>query len=234
MYALQSAGYIPVSDWFESFLRSIRRKHKLDGRRLGILTKVMTITDIDRIFFDGCSSSRSRDMYFVAPNNSSRCGYSILTPQCDGEKGAHEESCVAPTRKRATPYQNVQNVLQQRTDRPRTVRRLGCQPQFLQKSENADEEHHMTFSEDRRSGSVPSEEPPLVCPNTLDEMLQIVSNVRQSRMGISRDHQVQAARTYVVAEQSDESGGSMFPSIPASTLSMIPRQHRTQITLVSF
>ena len=94
-------------------------------------------------------------------------------------------------------------------------------------SENADEEHHITFSEDRRPGSVPSEEPPLVCPNTLDEMLQIVSNVRLGCMNVLRDHQVQAARTYVAAEQLDESEGSMFPSIPSSTLSMLPRQHRT-------
>ena len=81
-------------------------------------------------------------------------------------------------------------------------------------SENADEEHHTTFSEDRRPSSVPSgKEPPLVCPNTLDEMLQIVSNVRQSRMDVLRDYQVQAAKTYVAAEHLDE---SMFPSIPAS------------------
>ena len=150
-----------------------------------------------------------------------------MTPQCDEDNVALEEPCVTPTRQRATPYQNIQNVLHQRTDRPQTERRLGCQPQFLQMSENADEEHHITFSEDRRPGSVPSEEPPLVCPNTLDKMLQIVSNVRQGRMDVLRDHQVQAARTYVAAEQLDESEGSMFPSIPSSTLSMLPRQHST-------
>ena len=82
-------------------------------------------------------------------------------------------------------------------------------------------EHHITISEDQRPDSVPSEEPPLVCSNTLDEMLQIVSNVRQGGMNVLRDHQVQAA------EQLDESEGSMFPSIPSSTSSMLPWQHRT-------
>ena len=146
--------------------------------------KVITITDTDCIFFDGCSRPRSRDRYFVAPDNSTHCGDSILTPQCDKDNVALEESCVTPTRQRATPYQNIQNVLQQRTDRPQTERRLDCQPHFLQMSENADEEHHITLSEDRRPGSVPSEGPPLVCPNTLDEMLQSVSNVRQGRMDV--------------------------------------------------
>ena len=46
-------------------------------------------------------------------------------------------------------------------------------------------------------------------------------------MNVLRDNQVQAARTYVAAEQFDESEGAMFPSIPASTLSMLPRQLRT-------
>ena len=103
--------------------------HKLYERRLGILTKVITITDTDRIFFDGCSRPRSRDRYLVAPDNSSHYGDSILTPQCDENNVALEEPCVTPTRQRATPYQNILNVLQQWADRPRTVRRLGCQPQ---------------------------------------------------------------------------------------------------------
>ena len=95
----------------------------------------------------------------------------------------------------------------------------------MRMSENADEEHHITFSEDRRPGSVPSKTPPLMCPNTLNEMLQIVSNVRQGRIDVLSDHQVQATRTYLAAEQLDETEGSMFPSIPASTLSMLPMQH---------
>ena len=135
----------------------------------------MTITDTDRIFFDGCSAHVTE---IGAPDYSSHCEDSILTPQCDEDNVALEEPCVTQTKQRATPYQNIQNVLQQRTDLPRTERRLGCQPQLLQMSENADKEHHITFSEDRRPSSVPSEEPPLVCPHTLDKMLQIVSNVR--------------------------------------------------------
>ena len=124
-----------------------------------------------------------------------------MTPQCDEDNVALEEPCVTSTRQRATPYKNIQNVLQHRMDRLRTERRLGCQPKFLQMSENTDEEHHITFSADRRTGSVPSKELPLVCPNTLDEMLQIVSNIRQGRMDVLCDHQVQAARTYAAAKQ---------------------------------
>ena len=76
-------------------------------------------------------------------------------------------------------------------------------------SVEVDEEHHISFAEDRRPGNVPSNEPPLVCPDTLEEMLHIVSNVRQGRMDVLRDHQVQAARSYVAADQSEDSDGFM-------------------------
>ena len=89
-------------------------------------------------------------------------------------------------------------------------------------SVEADEELHITPDEDRRPGNVPSIEPPLVFPDTLEEMLHIVSNVRQGRMDVLRDHQVQAARLYVAANQSEDSEGFMFPS-----LSMLPRLHST-------
>ena len=56
-----------------------------------------------------------------------------------------------------------------------------------------------------------------MCPDTLEEMLHIVSNVRQGCMDILRDHQVQAARSYVAADQSENSEGYMFPSIPTAT-----------------
>ena len=53
-----------------------------------------TITDTDRIFFDGCSRPRSRDRYFVAPDPS-HCGDdTLLTPQCDGDQVALEEPCI--------------------------------------------------------------------------------------------------------------------------------------------
>ena len=73
-----------------------------------------------------------------------------------------------------------------------------------------DEEHHISFAEDRRPGIVPSYEPPLGCPDTLEEMLHIVSNVRQGRMDVLRDHQVQAARLYVAADQSEDSRDLCF------------------------
>ena len=132
MYALQSAGYIPASDW-------VRKFSKVDLEEAQALwnPKVITITDTDRLFFDGCSRPCNIDRYFVAPDNSSHCGDSISTPQCDEDNVALKEPCVTPTRQRATPYQNIQNVLQQRTDTPRKERRLGCQPQFLQMPENA-------------------------------------------------------------------------------------------------
>ena len=48
--------------------------------------KFITITDTDRIFFDGCSRPRSRDRYLVAPDPS-HCGDdTLLTPQCDGDQ----------------------------------------------------------------------------------------------------------------------------------------------------
>ena len=88
-------------------------------------------------------------------------------------------------------------------------------------SVEADEEHHISYAEDQRSGNIPSNDPPLVCPDTLEEMLHIVSNVRQGRMDVLRDHQVQAARSYVAADQSEDSEKFMVPSIPTATLSML-------------
>ena len=46
-------------------------------------------------------------------------------------------------------------------------------------------------------------------------------------MDVLRDHQVEAARSYVAAQSKDEvvnSEGSMFPSIPASTLHLLPKR----------
>ena len=89
------------------------------------------------------------------------------------------------------------------------------------------EDHYISFTEDRRPSSASSGDSVLLCPDTLDEMLQIVSNVRLNRMDVLRDHQVEAARSYVAAQSEDEvvnSEGSMFPSIPASTLHLLPKR----------
>ena len=48
-------------------------------------------------------------------------------------------------------------------------------------------------------------------------------------MDVLRDHQVQAAISYVAADQSEDSERCMFPSIPTATLSMLPRQHSTEV-----
>ena len=46
-------------------------------------------------------------------------------------------------------------------------------------------------------------------------------------MDVLRDHQVETSRSYVAAQSEDvlvNSKGAMFPSIPASTLNLLPRQ----------
>ena len=46
-------------------------------------------------------------------------------------------------------------------------------------------------------------------------------------MDVLRDHQVEAARSHIVAQSEDvlvNSEGSMFPSIPASTMNLLPRR----------
>ena len=97
---------------------------------------------------------------------------------------------------------------------------------FRKMTETA-EDHYICFTEDRRKSSVSSGDLVLLCPDTLDEMLLIVSNVRLNRMDGLRDHQVEAARSYVAAQSEDEvvnSEASNFPSIPASTLHLLPRR----------
>ena len=90
------------------------------------------------------------------------------------------------------------------------------------------EDHYISFTEDRRPSSASSGDSVLLCPDTLDEMLQIVSNVsRLNCMDVLRNHQVEAARSYVAAQFEDEVvnlEGSMFPSITASTLHSLPRR----------
>ena len=73
MYPLQSVGYIPASDWVRKFSK-VGSEEAQASWKASWNPKVITITDTDRIFFDGCSRLRSRDRYFVAPDNSSHCG----------------------------------------------------------------------------------------------------------------------------------------------------------------
>ena len=179
--------------------------------------KVITLTNSDRIFFDGYSRPGGRERYFVAPGAECGLDFNILTPQ-GVEEDSIDAPCMTPRKRRQTPYKNIRSMLHDRTesrscDRATGVRR---QPDFLRMPESSevDEEHYITFTEDRRPDHCASDDPPLLCPDTLDAMLQIVSNVRQGRMDVLRDQQVQAARTYVAAlsdEEVGESEGSMFP-----------------------
>ena len=89
----------------------------------------------------------------------------------------------------------------------------------------ADEEHHISFAEDRRPGNVPSNEPPLVCPDTLEEMLHIVSNVRQGRMVYCGTIKFKPLdRTWLLTNQKTQRDLCFHP---IATLSMLPRQHST-------
>ena len=47
----------------------------------------------------------------------------------------------------------------------------------MPESSEVDEEHYITFTEDRRPDHCASDGQPLLYPDTLDAMLQIVSNV---------------------------------------------------------
>ena len=50
-------------------------------------------------------------------------------------------------------------------------------------------------------------------------------------MDVLRDHQVEAARSHVAAQSEDvlvNSGGSMFLSIPASIMNLLPRRGRKE------
>ena len=130
-----------------------------------------------------------------------------------------EEPCVTPRKRRCLPYENIKRVLHERVS-TQSERIIGCQPDFLEMME-ATEDHYISFTEDW----CPSGEPVLLCPDILDEMLQIVSNVRRIRMDVLREHQVEAARSYVAAQSEDvlvNSEGSMFPSIPVSTMNLLP------------
>ena len=225
IYALQSAEYIPFSDW-------VCKHDKVDLHEAQALwraarnPKLITLANSDHIFFDGYYRPRSRERYFVTPVAESGINSSMCTSDGREDGVAYEEPCVTPRKRRSSPYENVQRVLSQRTAPNQSGRINGCQPNFLEMTETA-EDHYIRFTEDRRPSSASSGDAVLLCPDTLDEMLQIVSNVRLYRMDVLHDHQVEAARSYVAAQSEDKVvnlEGSMFPSIPASTLHLLPRR----------
>jgi hypothetical protein len=229
MYAVQSAAYIPASDWVKKF-------SKLDPEEAQALwksawnPKLITLVDSDRIFFDGFARPRRRERYFVAGESS---GISPSTPAAPTEVDV-PEPCLTPKRRRVAPMENISQVLSQRVSHSSTSRPVPALPEFLDFNEDMvrDEEHYITFTEDRRPGPVQQDDEPLLCPDTLDAMLQIVSNVRQGRMDILRDNQIAAARTFEEAEEVDdeedegltESEGSQFPSLLSEFMGLIPRR----------
>ena len=229
MYAVQSAAYIPASDW-------VRKFSKLDPEEAQALwksawnPKIITLVDSDRIFFDGYARPRRRERYFVA-GESSNSGIDPSTPAA--EDGDSPEPCLTPKRRRVTPIENITQVLRQRSSNESTSRPASALPEFLDFNEDRvrDEAHYITFTEDRRPGPVQNDEP-LLCPDTLDAMLLIVSNVRQGRMDILRDNQIAAARTYQEAEDEEdeedegltESEGSQYPSLPTEFMGLMPKR----------
>ena len=69
------------------------------------------------------------------------------TPDGREDDVACEEPCVTPRKRRSSPYENVQRVLSQRTAPNQSGRSIGCQPDFLEMTETA-EDHYIFFTED--------------------------------------------------------------------------------------
>ena len=109
----------------------------------------------------------------------------MCTPDDHEDDVACDEPCVTPRKRRSSQYENVQRVLSQRTAPNQSGRIIGSPPDCLEMMETA-EDHYICFTEDRRPSSASSGDPVLLCPDTLDEMLQIVSNVRLNRMNVLR------------------------------------------------
>ena len=105
MYALQSVGYIPASDW-------VRKYSKVDSEEAQALwkaawnPKVITLTYSDRIFFDGYSRPRGRERYFVAPVAECGVDSNILTPQGIVEDTI-DAPCMTPRKRRQIPYEKI-------------------------------------------------------------------------------------------------------------------------------
>ena len=139
MYALHSAGYIPASDW-------VRKYSKVDSEEAQALwkaawsPKVITLTDSDRIFFDGYSRPRGRDRYFVAPEAECGLDSNILTPQ-GVEKDSIDAPCMTPRKRRQTPNENIRSTLHERTESTSCDRATGVRRQPDLQS------HHQRFLE---------------------------------------------------------------------------------------
>ena len=178
------------------------------------------MADSDHIFFDGYSRPRNRERYFVTPEGDSGIIGDVCTPDGrGGDVACDEEPCVTPRKRRCSPYENIRRVMHERVS-TQSERIIGCQPDFLEMTEAIDV-NYISFTEDRRPSGASSGEPVLL----LDGMLQIVSNVRRNCMDVLCDHLVEAARSYVAAQSEDvlvNSEGYMFPSIPASTMNLLP------------
>ena len=109
---------------------------------------------------------------------------SILTQGI--EEDSIDAPCMTPRKRRQTPYKKIRSILHERIESTSCDRATGVkrQPDFLRMPESSEvnEEHYITFTEHCASVG-----PPLLCPDTLDAMFQIVSNVRQGRMDVLRD-----------------------------------------------
>ncbi len=82
----------------------------------------------------------------------------------------------------------------------------------------------ITFSEDRVRGPIPGNpSQPLVCPDSLDAMLQIVFNCSRSRMDVLRDNQVAAAQRHVDAQDdsTESPHNSEYPSVDLSVMTLL-------------
>ena len=123
MYALQSAGYIPASDW-------VRKYSKVDSEETQALwkaawnPKVITLTDSDRIFFDGYSRPRGRERYFVAPEEEYGLDSNILTPV-----DSIDAPCMTPRKRRQNPYEYIRRILHERTESTSYDRATGVRRQ---------------------------------------------------------------------------------------------------------
>ena len=125
----------------------------------------------------------SRERYFVAPEAECGLDSNVLTPQ-GAEVDSIDAPCMTPRKRRQNPYENIRRILHERTESTSCDRATGVrrQPIFLRMPESSEvvQEHYITFTEDRRPDHCASDGPPPLYPDTLDAMLQIVSNVRCS------------------------------------------------------
>ena len=103
------------------------------------------------------------------------------TPDGRGGDVACDEPGVTPRKRRCSPFENIRRVTHQRAVSKQSERIIGCQSDFLEMTE-ATEDHYISFTKDRRPSSAASGKPGLLRPDILDEMVQLVSKVRQNRI----------------------------------------------------